>query len=367
MRQMVGLAIIFLADTVLAADTAAPRPSRPAAVEISPAKPTERAPQLSSLKKMVVMPEVTSGTKRVNQLRSEHSAGAVMATASAKAAQLKPVDKGLTEQVHIISINDKSFASTWIVPGAPYVIKGWGFGTTPGEVKLIGGFPNSAPKFRIDLWQDKVIHAYLEDDISGAYDQRNVTLAISAPGVLWTRKNVKFFATREVREFQLSPNFETELNGTGVMEFSAKRAAALQNGFLRVHGRMDWWGKQYPNYQGGCTPYPWYANPWDMKRGGVDTFRISNFKPGWSAVGLEWYVGRTAFTELFDYQGNPGFGHTLDGDAYDAKVEPTKITVDWAVYNSITKKPCDELNPAFSSTEYLIKGFAEGPRGTAIF
>lgn len=363
MRQMVGLAIIFLANTALAADTAAPKPSRPAAVEISPAKPTTRAPQpLSPLKRIVVMPEVTEGAKRVNQLRSEHSAGAVMATASAMAVQLKPANKRLTEQVHIISINDKSFASTWIVPGAPYVIKGWGFGTTPGEVKLIGGFPNSAPRFRIDLWQDKVIYAYLEDDISGAYDQQNVTLAISAPGVLWTRKNVKFFATREVRDFPLSPNFETVLNGTGDMAFSAERTAALQDGFLRVHGRMDWWAWQV-TLMDGCAAYPY-----DMKYGGVDTFRISNFKPGWSAVGLEWYVGRTTdFFEPFDYQGNPGVGLSAVPDTYHAKVEPTKFTIDWAVYNSITQKPCEESNPAFSSTEYRIKGFAEGPRGTAIF
>ena len=121
---------------------------------------------MGQLKKIVVMPEMTEGAKRVKMLRNEHKANSVMAIASSKAGQLKQVDKNFKKLANIISINDKSFSGTWIVPGAAYVIKGWGFGTTPGEIKLIGGFPNGPPKFRIDLWQDNVIHAYLEDTVA---------------------------------------------------------------------------------------------------------------------------------------------------------------------------------------------------------
>lgn len=381
MRLILGFAIILFANMVLAADAPIRKQSQRTAIKANvenpfkliAAKPVKfKARPLGQMKKIVVMPTMTEGAKRVKMLQSEHKANAVMAAGSSKAGQLREADKNLRQLAHINSINGNSFSNTWIVPGAAYVIRGWGFGTTPGEVKLIGGFPNGPPKFRIDLWQDNVIHAYLEDTISGAYDQENATIAISAPGILWTRDNVKFFAAREVREFDVGPYFdgsEAEQKDN-IQIFTKKRTTSRHNGFFRVEGRMDWW----VDVEGGTRSSDYCTRaPTIFRTGWIDEFSMTNFKPGWSTVGLEWYVGQTSSIQDYDYQGNPGMSGSWSFDfesevAYKVvEVKPTKITINWAVFNSVTEKPCSEKNPGFSTTEYEIKGFAEGPRGTAIF
>jgi hypothetical protein len=369
------LLLILIGVSAAQAETPLRKEPRPVAAKASTAKPFKIQTQaLGSLKKVVFLPNVTPGAKKVLEFRDAHRADSVIAQSSSRAGQLEEANTNQRQIAHIISVNDKSFSSTWIVPGAAYVIKGWGFGTTPGEVKLIGGFPNGAPKFRIDLWQDNVIHAYLEDNISGAYDQQNATLAISAPGILWTHDKVNFFAAREVREFNVGPYYQPAPMEDGrKYYFKGVRATSTHNGLFRVEGTVEWKVEQR-NFRTTDT-YPYYTcdeamGEKEFKHGNADQFNFSAFKPGWSAVGYEWYHGRVDQGST-DYLGKPGAMVTDaaydDGHTYSVVLNPNQLIVKWAVFNSVTKRPCAEDNPAFAWTLYEIKGFAEGPKGTAIF
>jgi hypothetical protein len=300
------------------------------------------------------LPKVTAGVERVRLAQAE----ARRLSAVAVRTPLQIITK---DPPYVVRVNGQPFASTWIVPGAPYVFEGKGFGTVKGQVKLIGAFPRSAPQFRIDLWQDTVIHAYLEDNITGAYDQEDVTLSITAPQLTVTHDNVKFLAMRELKTIDLAPYL-----GRDSGEF-IHRQVSHRDGFFRVEGQKTWevaaskTMEQVAKEQHGYETAGCFVKDENIhfKPGGTDEFQLPAFKRGWAFVGFEWYIGRTDEGKT-DYKGDPG--RRVTKGKYELEVVGTKLRLHWATFNSLTEKPCDYQ--ALAATFYEAKAYVEGPRGT---
>lgn len=209
--------------------------------------------------------------------------------------------------------------------------------------------PNKAPTFRVDLWQENTIYAYLEDDITGAYDQENIQLVVNAANGPIVKPGVKFLAAREKRPVDLAPNLTKQNEPL----FAATRQVSQHDAFVRVEGSET---RSVTSLSPTCA----VDNP-DFRDGGVDSFRLPALRSGWIAAGYEYYVGPTGKGQG-DYQGGPGRRQTLG--KYKVYWSPPEIQMFWATFNSLSDPPCPSADEVWSYTAYELRVFIEGPRGT---
>jgi hypothetical protein len=78
-----------------------------------------------------------------------------------------------------------------------YTIEGCHFGDVPGHVALTGPFSKGKIDLAVDTWTDSGIIVHVPADVSGEFDQDNVTLALTISGMPLQAPGFKFYAARD--------------------------------------------------------------------------------------------------------------------------------------------------------------------------
>jgi len=96
------------------------------------------------------------------------------------------------------------FPFSLIRPGGGAIINGYGFGSSPGEFRLVGDFPGGYLKLEIspgNVWKDKVVSGSIPKGITGVKDQPATLQIVRADKKVSNAWPVTFTAAREIRMF----------------------------------------------------------------------------------------------------------------------------------------------------------------------
>jgi hypothetical protein len=94
-----------------------------------------------------------------------------------------------------------------------YTIEGCHFGDVPGHVALTGPFSKGKIDLAVDTWSDAGIVVHVPGDVSGEFDQDNVTLALTISGMPLQAPGFKFYAARDEVLLSSIPANEAALAG----------------------------------------------------------------------------------------------------------------------------------------------------------
>lgn len=115
---------------------------------------------------------------------------------------------------------------TKMAPASPssssfYTIEGCHFGDVPGHVALTGPFSKGRIDLTVDTWNDSGIVVHVPSDVTGEFDQDNVTLALTISGIALQSPGFKFYAARDEVSLSFVPAKEASLGGPqSALEFS---------------------------------------------------------------------------------------------------------------------------------------------------
>jgi hypothetical protein len=108
-------------------------------------------------------------------------------------------------------------AYTQMAPTNPgsffYTLEGCHFGDVAGHVALTGPFSKGKIDLAVDTWTDSGIVVHVPADISGEFDQDNVTLTLTISGIGLQVPGFKFYAARDEVLLNSVPSNETTLAG----------------------------------------------------------------------------------------------------------------------------------------------------------
>jgi len=138
-----------------------------------------------------------------------HSSG----SSSRRGALSAEMASACLNKTSLAAVNGKSTGLTF-TPGEHYVITGCGFGSTPAQVYLIGGFPAHGGKIALQPyhafgtpltpgwgvhWSDRQIDAELDQAVSGELDQNNISVVVqTSTGAQVELNGFSFYAQRGV-------------------------------------------------------------------------------------------------------------------------------------------------------------------------
>lgn len=245
-------------------------------------------------------------------------------------------------QPHVLGVN-----GTWpeaghvFTPGSYLVIKGGGFGTAPGQVHLLGPFPQR-PAFRIDSWDDEVIYAMLDPQVSGLRDQPDVVLVVAPVGAKAVHvPNVRFEAALEVVKLDSTPT-----------DWSVVKPGAGSG-----------WERKVDSPAGGrslSVLRKEYAERLNVRPPGVDTLVFQQLDPDFTGAKVQLWHGRTHNDpeHCEGSSGNEGFSGT-----YGVTWVEDDLDVSWGVWtchiSPVLSLPSRDQNQSF----YQLDLYVIGPRG----
>lgn len=272
----------------------------------------------------------------------------------------RTIDPAVLAAPRVFQVSGQTVAQTWFIPGVAYDIRGQGFGNTPGQVVLLGQFPNGQPTFRIDHWSDKQIFATVDPGVSGALDQDGVTLVVRpAAGAPITSPNGHFWAARANSVLAL-PRDKATMGNPGGITPSYKQ----EDGWVKVRRHFaasedffstdDLFGDSFANPLGGCEMAP-----------ATDRFDLSALRPGFAVVGFEWVHGRTD-SGNHDADGDRGRRYFSPG--YDAVASADGKTLDmkWGVFKSYYDPWTPPVPDSWwCNSNYRFRITVQGPAGIA--
>lgn len=245
-----------------------------------------------------------------------------------------------------------------------YTITGCSFGNVGPNAKVYlykdnykgNGFPLS---FRILEWHDNWVHLDLDWNLSGLFDQDNLTLVIQrADGQQTSKAGFKFYAAREQLRLRSIPRSSFSLWG-----LTTTKASAWNVTYDSPASPSDGLG-----FQGTSAEVQWNEHLAYMKNGfdhadapsaGRDVYDFSRLQPG--------FVPTNASLQWQNVDCSSGSGTIVTNGNFNLEWQGAQLWVDWQGQN------CQNMNcggafqtDCFSSgfnTAYAVDVWVEGPKG----
>jgi len=242
-----------------------------------------------------------------------------------------------------------------------YTISGCSFGDNGPNAKVYlykdlpkgSGFPL---QFRVLEWHDNWIHLDLDWNLTGLFDQDNLTLVIQrADGKQTSKTGFKFYAAREEHLLHSIPQRAFSLWG-----LTTANASAWKFTYNSPASATDGWG-----FQGMTTEVLWDEELPFMKSGfdtanapkaGRDVYDFSHLQPGFvpTDASLQW-------------QSNVCYAGTLvTSGNFNLTWQTSQLWVDWQGQNCANAGCGGSFQPDCFSVPNSLYGldvWVEGPRG----
>ncbi len=232
-----------------------------------------------------------------------------------------------------------------MAPGSPssssfYTIEGCHFGDVPGHVALTGAFSKGRIDLTVDTWTDSGIVVHVPSDITGEFDQDNVTLTLTISGLVLHAPGFKFYAARDEVLLSFVPAKEASLAGP---ELRSNFPFFQSPGF----GTFDVQRNAETTFSPGTDHYSFDG----LQRGFVPVaFQASRYAP-LTADQCNYVINRTGMQISFDGQWN-------------AQWEGNRLRIDWPVAHCYAPGGARSLASYNEwAAWYGTKIWVSGPRG----
>lgn len=223
------------------------------------------------------------------------------------------------------------------------------------DMPLGSGFPLP---FQILEWHENWIHLQLDWNLTGLFDQDNLTLVVQrADGKQASKGGFKFYAAREEHRLRSIPRQHFSLWG-----FTTTNTSAWHATYNSPASATDGWG-----LQGMTAEVQWDEElPFmksnfdsaDAPRAGRDVYDFSHLQPG--------FVPTQAYLQWEDGDCSYASGTLVTAGKFNLEWQSASLWVDWQGQNCRSMK-CGSAfqGDCFSipNTNYGLDVWVEGPRG----